>query len=148
MSNGNTSGTTIATAARTAASPQTLITEANGNTQAMIDTISAIIRADTIDDTIRATLDTIRKQFGWIYASYWSVDPDDSILVFSSESRRVDDEFQRQSRTARFREGEGLNGRAWRLHAWFTSPIWANCRIAAALGGRRAGIKSGIALPI
>jgi len=145
MSNGNTPGTTITPDE----DAQTLITEANGNTQAMIDAITAIIRADTIDDTIRATLDTIRKQFGWIYASYWSVDTEDNILVFSSESGRVDDEFQRQSRTARFREGEGLNGRAWRqrdlVHVADLGEL-SDCSRAPL--ARRAGIKSAIALPI
>ncbi len=63
---------------------QTLLTEANANTQAMIDTISAIIRAETIDDIVRATLDTIRKEFGWVYASYWTVDPVENVLVFST----------------------------------------------------------------
>ncbi len=81
----------------------------------MIDTLDAIIRAETVEDIIRATLDTIRKEFGWAYASYWTVDPVENVLVFSMESGRVDDEFQRLTRTARFREGEGLNGRSWRL---------------------------------
>ena len=45
---------------------QTLLTEANANTQAMVDTINAIIRAETIDDVVRATLDNIRKEFGWV----------------------------------------------------------------------------------
>ena len=62
---------------------QTLLTEANANTQAMVDTITAIIRAETIDDIVRATLDTIRKEFGWVYASYWAVDPVENVLVFS-----------------------------------------------------------------
>ena len=43
----------------------TLLAEANSNTQAMIDTISAIIRAETEEDVIRATLDMIRKEFDW-----------------------------------------------------------------------------------
>jgi methyl-accepting chemotaxis protein len=91
-----------------------LLAEANANTQAMIDTLTAIIRAETTEEIVRATLDTIRKEFGWAYASYWTIDPAEDALVFSLESGRVDDEFQRLTRTARFREGEGLNGRAWR----------------------------------
>src|SRR6516165_6232064 len=65
---------------------QILLKEANANTQAMVDTITAIIRADTIDDIVRASLDMIRKEFGWVYASYWSVDPVENTLVFSMES--------------------------------------------------------------
>ena len=126
-----------------------LLEEANANTQAMIDTINAIIRAETIDDIVRATLDTIRKEFGWAYASYWTVDPAENVLVFSLESGRVDDEFQRLTRTARFREGEGLNGRSWRLrdlvHVADLGELHDCCRAPLA---RRAGIKTAIALPV
>ncbi len=128
---------------------QILLKEANANTQAMVDTITAIIRAETIDDIVRATLDTIRKEFGWIYASYWAVDPVENALVFSMESGRVDDEFQRLTRTARFREGEGLNGRSWRIrdlvHVADLGELHDCCRAPLA---RRAGIKTAIALPI
>ena len=124
-------------------------TEANANTQALIDTIGAIIRAETIDDVVRATLDTIRKEFGWAYASYWAVDPAENALVFSLESGRVDDEFQRLTRTARFREGEGLNGRAWRLRDLFhvddLGELHDCCRAPLA---RRAGIRTAVALPL
>ena len=128
---------------------QTLVTEANANTQAMVDTISAIIRAETIEDVVRATLDNIRKEFGWAYASYWTVDPVENALVFSLESGRVDNEFQRLTRTARFREGEGLNGRAWRLrdlvHIADLAELHDCCRAPLA---RRAGVKTAIALPV
>jgi methyl-accepting chemotaxis protein len=128
---------------------QALISEANANTQAMIDTLTAIIRAETIEEIVRATLDTIRKEFGWAYASYWTVDPAEDALVFSLESGRVDDEFQRLTRTARFREGEGLNGRAWRLrdlvHIDDLGELHDCCRAPLA---RRAGVKTAIALPM
>jgi methyl-accepting chemotaxis protein len=128
---------------------QTLLTEANANTQAMIDTMSAIIRAETIDDIVRVTLDNIRKEFGWVYASYWAVDAAENVLVFSLESGRVDNEFQRLTRTARFREGEGLNGRSWRLrdmvHVTDLGELHDCCRAPLA---RRAGITTAIALPV
>ena len=60
----------------------TLLTEANANTQAMVNTINAIIRAETIEDVVRATLDNIRKEFGWVYASYWTVDPVENVTGF------------------------------------------------------------------
>jgi methyl-accepting chemotaxis protein len=128
---------------------QGLLDEANANIQALVGTIGAIIRADTIDDVVRATLDTIRKEFGWSYASYWAVDHAESALVYSMESGRVDDEFQRLTRTARFREGEGLNGRAWRLRDLFhvedIGELHDCCRAPLA---RRAGIKAAVALPL
>jgi methyl-accepting chemotaxis protein len=128
---------------------QSLLAEANANTQALIDAIGAIIRAETADDVIRAAMNTIRKEFGWSYASYWAVDRADNVLSFSQESGSVDDEFQRLTRTARFREGEGLNGRSWRLRDLFHVADLAElhdcCRAPLA---RRAGIKTAVALPI
>jgi methyl-accepting chemotaxis protein len=128
---------------------EALLAEANANTQALIDTIHAIIRAETTDEVVRATLDTIRKEFGWTYASYWVVDPTENALVFALESGRVDDEFQRLTRTARFREGEGLNGRSWRLRDLFhvndLGELHDCCRAPLA---RRAGVKTAVALPV
>ena len=128
---------------------QAIVAEANANTQALIDTISAIIRAEKTEDIVRATMDTIRKEFGWTYASYWTVDPVENVLVFSAESGRVDDEFQRLTRTARFREGEGLNGRSWRLRDLFhvsdLGELHDCCRAPLA---RSAGINTAIALPV
>jgi methyl-accepting chemotaxis protein len=128
---------------------EALLSEANSNTQALVDTVSAIIRADSVDDVVRAALNTIRKEFGWVYASYWVVDPTDNALVFSMDSGRVDDEFQRLTRTARFREGEGLNGRSWRLRDLFHVPdvgeLHDCCRAPIA---RRAGVRTALALPV
>lgn len=45
------------------------------DTQAMIDTINAVIKADTVEVVIRSTLDTLQSTFGWAYASYWKVEP-------------------------------------------------------------------------
>ena len=120
-----------------------------GDARALIDTIDAITRSGTPDEVLRATLESIRKAFGWSYASYWTVDPAERVLVFSLESGTVGDEFQRLTRTARFREGEGLNGRAWRQRDLFFVPDLAEltdcCRAPVA---RRAGVCSGVALPI
>ena len=115
----------------------------------MIETTNAIIRGSTVDDIVRSTLDAIRKAFGWAYASYWSVDPAEHALVFSLDSGRVDDEFQRQTRTARFHEGEGLNGRAWRQRDLFFVEDLGQLRdCSRAPLASRAGVRSGIALPI
>jgi methyl-accepting chemotaxis protein len=123
--------------------------EANQNTRALIEVSSGIIQAESIEDVVRTTLDTIRKAFGWAYASYWTVEPERDELVFSQESGRVDDEFQRMTRSASFREGEGINGRSWRKRELVFVDDLAElsdcCRAPLAV---RAGIKSGIALPL
>ena len=128
---------------------ESLLADATANTRAMIETTNAIIRANTVDDVVRGSLDTIRKAFGWAYASYWSVDPAEHALVFTLDSGRVDDEFQRHTRAARFREGEGLNGRAWRQRDLFFVEDLSQLRdCSRAPLATRAGIRSGIALPI
>jgi methyl-accepting chemotaxis protein len=123
--------------------------EAQANTQAMIETTAAIIRSDTIDELIQATLETVRRTFGWAYASYWAVDPDQHVLVFARESGRVDEAFQRHTRGARFREGEGLNGRAWQQRDLFFVEDLAQLRdCSRAPLASRSGVRAGIALPI
>lgn len=139
--------TTATNSTTTDGHPQ--IADANSNVDAMIDTVGVIIRAETFDDTIRSLMEMIRKHLGWTYASYWSVDAQENALVFALDSGRVDEEFQRQSRSSRFREGEGLNGRAWRLrdlvHVSELAELHDCSRAPVA---RRAGIKTGLALPI
>src|SRR5437660_618115 len=57
--------------------------EAIANSRAMVDTVNAVLRADSIPDIVRATLDTVRKSFGWAYASYWKVDEAQNALAFA-----------------------------------------------------------------
>jgi methyl-accepting chemotaxis protein len=123
--------------------------DAGATTRALIDAVEAILSADTVADVIRATLDVIRRRFGWAYGSYWTVDEEKGVLAFSNESGEVDAEFNRATRSARFREGEGLNGRAWQrrdlVHVEDLGELADCCRAPIA---RRAGIRSGIALPV
>jgi methyl-accepting chemotaxis protein len=125
------------------------LNEANANTRAMIDAVDAIIRASSIADVVRATLDVIRRQFGWTYGSYWAVDPEKNALIFSLESGEVDAEFHRTTRSARFREGEGLNGRAWQrrdlVHVEDLGTLADCCRAPLA---HRAGVRAAVGLPI
>jgi methyl-accepting chemotaxis protein len=128
---------------------ESLLADAVSTAQAMIETTSAVIRAQTVDDVVRSALDATRKAFGWTYASYWSVDPVENALVFTLESGRVDQEFQRHTRTARFREGEGLNGRAWRQRElYFVEELSTLRDCSRAPLAQRAGVRSGLAVPI
>lgn len=121
----------------------------SGISRAMIDAVEAIVRAETIDAIVRSTLETVRREFGWSYGSYWVVDPALNALTFSMDSGQVDAEFVRVTRSARFAPGEGLNGRAWRLKDLFhvddIGELTDCCRAPIA---RRAGIKGAICLPI
>jgi methyl-accepting chemotaxis protein len=123
--------------------------EAVANSRAMVDTVNAVIRADSIPDIIRATLDTVRKSFGWAYASYWKVDEAQNTLAFAFESGTVSQEFQRVTRTARFREGEGLNGRTWRRRDLvFVANLADLGDCSRAPVALSEGIRSGVCLPI
>ena len=50
--------------------------EARSNARALIETTTAVVKADTIDDVVRAALDVARTEFGWAYGSYWKLDPE------------------------------------------------------------------------
>ncbi len=128
---------------------QVLLDEANANAAAIISSVEAITKGGSIDEIIRSVLEVVRRDFGWAYGSFWRVDGGQSALVFELESGAVDAEFRAVSRSARFRKGEGLNGRAWErgelYHVEDLSELGDCCRAPIA---RRAGVRSGIALPI
>jgi methyl-accepting chemotaxis protein len=122
---------------------------ASDETKAMCDTINAILQAGSIEAIFRDTLDTLRRAFGWVYASYWRVDPALGKLVFSLESGEVGEEFQRITRSSKFRKGEGLNGRAWSqsdlVHVAELGDLSDCVRASVAV---RAGIHAGVCLPL
>ncbi len=116
---------------------------------ALLESINAIIRADTIEEIIESTLEVVRSRFGMVYGSYWALDQERDVLVFSMESGDVGAEFRRVSRSSRFVEGEGLNGRAWHERELvYVDDLGDLTDCSRATVARRAGIRSGIALPI
>jgi methyl-accepting chemotaxis protein len=153
-SNGNGNGAAVAerpSRQRTNQSVdlQAAVDEANANTRAVLAVIEAIGRAATVGEAVAAALDTVRSAFGWAYGSYWTVDPKEQALKFSSESGTVNPEFMRVTMEARFREGEGLSGRTWQQRDLFFTPDIGQmtdcCRAPIA---QRAGVKSGVCFPI
>ena len=125
------------------------LADAAANSRAMIETTSAIIRANTVDevDPRRARYD---PQGVWLdLCVVLDRRSDRTCPGLLVDSGRVDDEFQRLTRTARFREGEGLNGRAWRQRDLFFVEDLGQLRdCPRAPLASRAGIRTGIALPI
>lgn len=125
------------------------LAEANANTRAVVAATEAVARAQTAAETIRAALDAVRAEFGWAYASFWALDPKERVLKFSQESGSAGDEFRRVTQEARFREGEGLSGRAWqRRDMVFVPDIAEVTDCVRAPAARRAGVKSGLCFPI
>jgi methyl-accepting chemotaxis protein len=143
-------GVAVAEVARPNGTPRNpSLDEANTNTRAVLQVVEAISRASTLDEAIRAALDTVKGAFSMAYASYWTVDPKERVLKFALESGSVNEEFRRVTANARFREGEGLSGRAWRQRdLFFTADIGQMTDCCRAPVAQRAGVKSGICFPI
>jgi methyl-accepting chemotaxis protein len=123
--------------------------EATGNGRVVLDAVQAVVLADSPGEIVRAFLDSVRRGFGWPYASSWTVDPQDGVLLLGQESGRIDDDFQVASRGARLRPGEGLAGRVLQRRELVHAPNLADLpdsgRVSSA---RRAGIQSAVGLPI
>jgi methyl-accepting chemotaxis protein len=131
------------------AEAQAQIDEANENTTAMFKVLDGISTAKNAQEAVRTALDTIRDAFGWAYASYWALDTNERCLKFSCESGTVNPEFARVTMAARFREGEGLSGRAWAQRSlFFTRNIGEMTDCCRAPVAVRAGVKSGVCFPI
>ncbi len=131
------------------AGTQDTLAEAQQNTQAVLEVVSALGRAMSAQEVISAALEGVKSAFGWAYGSYWVLDPNENALRFSLESGTVTEEFRRVTQEARFREGEGLSGRAWKTRDLFfvqdLGEMRDCCRAPAA---QRAGVKSGVCFPV
>ncbi len=124
-------------------------TEQSFDIRALVDTVNAVIQAESIDDIARATLDTIRRAFGWIYGSYWKIDPIQNALTFAMESGSVGGEFERITRASKFKEGEGLNGQTWRRRELvFVENLATLSDCSRAPVALREGIRAGVCLPL
>ncbi len=123
--------------------------EVSQDAGAIRQVLEAVSKATNVEDAMRITLDTVKESFGWAYGSYWNVDPQENVLKFALESGSVNPEFRRVTLEARFREGQGLSGRAWRNRDLvFTADIGQMTDCCRAPVAQRAGVKSGICFPI
>jgi GAF domain-containing protein len=105
--------------------------------------------ATSEEDATRRALDTIRREFGWDYGSYWTVDPQEQALKFVVESGSAGEEFRRITTQARFPIGVGLAGRAWKARDMiFVKDLGELSDCVRAPAAQRAGVKSGICLPL
>jgi len=117
--------------------------------------INALLRevssAPTVEHALAQALETIREGFGWAYASYWRVDDTagERVLRFAQESGSAGQEFRDVTLKASFKEGVGLAGRAWRARDLvFVADLAEMTDCVRAPAARRAGVRSGICLPI
>ena len=112
-------------------------------------TMSALAEATSADEAVRAALAVLRDGFGWAYGSYWRIDPVSNRLRFGLEVGDAGDEFRAVTRSSEFAEGVGLSGRAWqRRDLVFVADLGAVTDCVRAPAAIRAGVKSGVCLPI
>ncbi|WP_116449352.1 GAF domain-containing protein [Blastococcus litoris] len=111
--------------------------------------LRAVSAAATPDEAMARCLDTIREGFGWAYGSYWTVRDEDRALRFVLESGSAGQEFRDVTMAASFQEGVGLAGRAWRARDLvFVEDLAQVTDCVRAPAAQRAGVKSGVCLPI
>jgi GAF domain-containing protein len=124
-------------------------TAASADAGAVTAVLRAVSAATSPEQAARTALEAIRTGFGWAYGSYWHVDSRDNALHFVVESGAAGEEFRRVTEQASFAEGVGLAGRAWRKRDMlFVQDLGELTDCVRAPAAQRAGVKSGVALPL
>jgi GAF domain-containing protein len=124
-------------------------TAATADAGAVTTVLREVTAATSAADAARKALDTIRREFGWAYGSYWQIDPRDNALHFVVESGTAGEEFRRVTEQASFAEGVGLAGRAWKKKDMlFVQDLGELTDCVRSPAAQRAGVKSGVALPL
>ncbi|WP_282948475.1 GAF domain-containing protein [Cellulomonas endometrii] len=131
----------VATAERQASATQDI--------EAVNRVIHEVTGAPSADQALSRALTAIREGFDWAYGSYWAVDESDRALHFVQETGDAGAEFREVTRTASFREGVGLAGRAWRARDLvFVADLGELTDCVRAPAAQRAGVRSGVCLPV
>ena len=123
--------------------------ELAANNAAVNSVLEQIGRAATPTEAAMAALETVRDRFGWAYGSYWPLDKKENVLKFGVESGTVNTEFAAATAAAKFHEGEGLSGRAWKTgDLVFVQDLGDITDCPRRGPAQRAGVKSGVCFPI
>jgi methyl-accepting chemotaxis protein len=123
--------------------------DARLNAAALRAVLEAIAGSLEADGVVAAALEALRQSLGFAYASYWRVDFGSSRLRFVADSGATSDEFRRVSAAAHFREGEGLNGRAWqRRDVVFEPDLGEVTDCVRAPVAVRSGMRAAVAIPL
>ncbi|WP_370524136.1 GAF domain-containing protein [Cellulomonas sp. APG4] len=125
------------------------LTEARADVAAVTAVVTALARTSTVEEAVDVALGTIRDTFGWAYGSYWRLDPEAQVLRFAQESGDAGAEFREVTRSASFARGIGLSGRTWKARDLvFVADLGTLTDCVRAPAARRAGVRSGVCLPI
>jgi GAF domain-containing protein len=116
---------------------------------AVTTVLQELTTATDAGTALRIALDTIREGFGWIYGSFWRVDPSAGVLRFDRESGDAGPEFRAVTLSATFAPGVGLSGRTWRNRDLFFVPdLGQMTDCVRAPVAQQAGVRSGVCLPV
>jgi methyl-accepting chemotaxis protein/putative methionine-R-sulfoxide reductase with GAF domain len=119
------------------------------STQATNEVLEALEEAKDVESGARAAMEAIQRAFGWVYGSYFAIDPALNAMSFSLDCGTIHEDFRRATMAARFQEGEGLSGRAWKARDLiFTPDMSAVPEFARSGVAKRTGVKSGICFPV
>jgi methyl-accepting chemotaxis protein len=126
---------------------RTGIAEATANLEAVVDVMRAVGRATTASDAAVMALEIVKGAFGWTYGAYWTVDSKERVLRFGADCGAADEALARSAAEGRFREGQGILGRAWRQRdIVLVDEIGGDCPRGAA--AKRAGMRTAMAFPV
>ena len=123
--------------------------ELAANAAAVNSVLESIAHAKTPAEAAMAALTTVKDRFGWAYGSYWPLDRQANVLRFGVETGTVTPEFTAATAGAKFHEGEGLSGRAWKARdLYFVQDLGEMTDCPRRGPAQRAGVKSGVCFPI
>jgi methyl-accepting chemotaxis protein len=123
--------------------------EAKADAMATVRLLTALGGTRSAVEAAEVALRTVCDAFGWEYGSYWEVDAAEGSLRWAADAGTVDEEFRRTNSVSRFREGEGLNGQAWRSRELvFVPDLGEMVGCSRAPAARRNSLRSGICFPI
>jgi len=84
---------------RAAEAADAVTTDARQNAEALTKVVTALQRAASPAQAAQLALDAVRQSFGWVYGSYWRIDPEENVLRFSVESGDAGPEFRQVTQT-------------------------------------------------
>jgi putative methionine-R-sulfoxide reductase with GAF domain len=123
--------------------------ESKENTQAIVRVIQDLEKSDHVVSATFAALERIRSSFHWSYGAYWSLDAQQGVMRFQSESGSIAPEFRRATESATFAKGVGLVGKAWQNKApFFVDDLAALSDCPRVHAAERAGVQAAVALPV
>jgi len=136
----------IASQARRGAVASAELTATASDRHAVTTVVEAVGDARDEETAVRRALESVRSAFGWVYASHFVVD--DDVLRFGVEAGSEAEEFRRVTRAAVFRRGEGLAGQVWRDRDLVFVRDLGDTDCVRAPAAVRAGVRSGVCLPL